>query len=105
MTGELYPDLAVYSHHFSSPFVSQVNNLSLSHGHLFQSTKCSSFHVTPVATNESVSAKLNGSNNDQNKKLSNVYRNGRGPCDLGESVCGETGASYKLGGSLDWSIA
>ncbi|KAL7455636.1 hypothetical protein ACHAWC_007622 [Mediolabrus comicus] len=77
-----------------------VNNLSLSHGHLFQSTKCSSFHVTPVATNESVSAKLNGSNNDPNKKVSNVYRNGRGPCDLGEAVCGETGASYKLGGPL-----
>lgn len=53
-----------------------------------------------MATNESVSAKLNGNNNDPNKKLSNVYRNGRGPCDLGEAVCGETGASYKLGGPL-----
>jgi len=29
-----------------------VNDLSLNHGHLFQSVKCSSFHVTPVATNE-----------------------------------------------------
>jgi len=78
-----------------------VNNLSLSHGHLFQSIKCSSFHVTPVATNESVSAKQNGTANENpNKKLSNVYRNGRGPCDLGEAVCGETGGSYKLGGPL-----
>ena len=88
---------------FLSTIVSKVNNLSLSHGHLFQSTKCSSFHVTPVATNESVSAKLKcNTDNDKEpkKKLSNVYRNGRGPCELGEPVCGETGGSYKLGGPI-----
>eukprot|EP00581_Thalassiosira_minuscula_P011742 CAMPEP_0183718872 /NCGR_PEP_ID=MMETSP0737-20130205/12014_1 /TAXON_ID=385413 /ORGANISM="Thalassiosira miniscula, Strain CCMP1093" /LENGTH=723 /DNA_ID=CAMNT_0025948515 /DNA_START=131 /DNA_END=2302 /DNA_ORIENTATION=- len=95
-----------------------VNNLSLSHGHLFQSTKCSTFHVTPMATNAFVTSKQqsqsdnnnniansdnNGANNKgRNKKnrASNVYRNGRGPCDLGEPVCGETGASYKIAGPL-----
>lgn len=56
--------------------------------------------MTPVATNESVSAKQNDISENSSKKLSNVYRNGRGPCDFGESVCGETGASYKLGGPL-----
>ena len=88
-----------------------VNNLSLNHGHLFQSIRCSSFHVTPVATNEFVAAQRKQSNNNsgskamdeeggKKKKPSNVYRNGRGPCDLGEPVCGETGAGYKLGGPL-----
>lgn len=81
-----------------------MNNLSLSHGHLFQSVKCSSFHVTPVATNEYVTAQQqqhqNGSNEagDKSTKPSNVYRNGRGPCD--EPVCGETGGPYKVGGPL-----
>eukprot|EP00804_Cyclotella_cryptica_P002064 CCRYP_017835-RB/>CCRYP_017835-RB protein AED:0.01 eAED:0.01 QI:409/1/0.88/1/0.37/0.33/9/7259/738 len=77
-----------------------VNNLSLMHGHLFQSTQCSSFHVTPIGTNELVSHQLDPEKhpNPSNKKLSNVYKNGRGPCDLGEPVCSETGASYKVGG-------
>lgn len=72
------------------------------HGHLFQSTQCSSFHVTPIGTNELVSHQLNPEKypNHAGKKLSNVFRNGRGPCDLGEPVCGETGASYKIGGPL-----
>jgi tRNA (guanine26-N2/guanine27-N2)-dimethyltransferase len=72
------------------------------HGHLFQSTQCSSFHVTPIGTNELVSHQLNPEKypNHGGKKLSNVFRNGRGPCDLGEPVCGETGASYKIGGPL-----
>lgn len=72
------------------------------HGHLFQSTQCSSFHVVPIGTNELVSHQLNPSAhpNPSNKKLSNVYKNGRGPCELGEPVCGETGASYKIGGPL-----
>jgi len=92
-----------------------VNNLSLNHGHLFQSTKCSSFHVTPVATNEAVSSQQqsdtsNETNANEGKggsrkkrksnKPSNVYRNGRGPCSLDEPLCGETGAPYKLGGPL-----
>ncbi|KAL7506202.1 hypothetical protein ACHAXN_003722 [Cyclotella atomus] len=78
-----------------------VNNLSLMHGHLFQSTQCSSFHVTPIGTNELVSHQLNPEKypNPGGKKLSNVFRNGRGPCDL-EPVCDETGASYKIGGPL-----
>ena len=71
------------------------------HGHLFQSTQCSSFHVTPIGTNELVSHQLNPEKypNPGGKKLSNVFRNGRGPCDL-EPVCDETGASYKIGGPL-----
>ena len=88
-----------------------MNNLSLNHAHLFQSVKCSSFHVTPVATNDSVTAQQreqqsngSGGNDEGTKKTgskpSNVYRNGRGPCDLGEPVCGETGSSYKLAGPL-----
>eukprot|EP00571_Detonula_confervacea_P016954 CAMPEP_0172302736 /NCGR_PEP_ID=MMETSP1058-20130122/4401_1 /TAXON_ID=83371 /ORGANISM="Detonula confervacea, Strain CCMP 353" /LENGTH=704 /DNA_ID=CAMNT_0013013327 /DNA_START=280 /DNA_END=2394 /DNA_ORIENTATION=- len=81
-----------------------VNNLSLNHGHLFQSTKCSSFHVTPVATNGFVTAQQqqnSGSGDAKDmKKAGNVYRNGRGPGDLGEPVCGETGAPYKIGGPL-----
>ena len=101
-----------------------MNNLSLNHGHLFQSTKCSTFHITPVATNDFVTfeqqqnsdngksgtdvAEVNNETNGgdrrrKRKKLnrpSNVYRNGRGPCALGEPVCGETGATYKLGGPL-----
>ncbi|KAL7518866.1 hypothetical protein ACHAWX_003671 [Stephanocyclus meneghinianus] len=79
-----------------------VNNLSLMHGHLFQSTQCSSFHVTPIGTNELVNHQLDPEKypNSSNRKLSNVYKNGRGPCDLGEPVCRETGASYKIGGPL-----
>lgn len=77
-----------------------MNNLSLNHGHLFQSTRCSSFHVTPIGSNELVSHRLNNPDTEPNRKLSNVYKNGRGPCDLGEPVCGETGASYKIGGPL-----
>ncbi|KAL7537657.1 hypothetical protein ACHAXR_007991 [Thalassiosira sp. AJA248-18] len=79
-----------------------VNNLSLNHGHLFQSIGCSTFHVTPMATNEFVSAEqcVENGGKKQGKKPSNVYRNGRGPCNLGEPVCGETGASYKIGGPL-----
>eukprot|EP01082_Thalassiosira_pseudonana_P009370 g8316.t1 g8316 contig29:237553-239732(-) len=77
-----------------------VNNLSLNHGHLFQSTRCSSFHVTPIGSNELVSHRLNNPDTEPNRKLSNVYKNGRGPCDHGEPVCGETGASYKIGGPL-----
>jgi tRNA (guanine26-N2/guanine27-N2)-dimethyltransferase len=80
----------------------KVNNLSLMHGHLFQSTQCPSFHVTPIGTNELVSNQLDPDKhpNPNNKKLSNVYKNGRGPCDRGEPVCGETGATYKIGGPL-----
>lgn len=80
-----------------------MNNLSLSHGHLFQSIRCSSFHVTPVATNELVSAQRRSNDETERKddsKKSNVYRNGRGPCDLGEPVCGETGGPYKVAGPL-----
>ena len=64
---------------------------------MFQSTKCSTFHVTPLGTNEFVTHQKDD-NVDPNKKLSNVYRNGRGPCELGEPVCAETGAPYKIGG-------
>ena len=95
----------------------QVNNLSLNHGHLFQSTKCSSFHITPIATNAFVAAQQQQQNNNsssdnttntENEKggskkkgqRTNVYKNGRGPCDLGEPVCGETGAPYKIGGPI-----
>eukprot|EP00579_Thalassiosira_antarctica_P020898 CAMPEP_0201971314 /NCGR_PEP_ID=MMETSP0904-20121228/36362_1 /ASSEMBLY_ACC=CAM_ASM_000553 /TAXON_ID=420261 /ORGANISM="Thalassiosira antarctica, Strain CCMP982" /LENGTH=722 /DNA_ID=CAMNT_0048520681 /DNA_START=193 /DNA_END=2361 /DNA_ORIENTATION=+ len=98
-----------------------VNNLSLNHGHLFQSTKCSSFHITPIATNVFVAAQQQQQNNNsssdnsgntngesekeaskkkEKSKRTNVYKNGRGPCDLGEPVCGETGAPYKIGGPL-----
>ena len=72
------------------------------HGHVFQSTQCSSFHVTPIGTNELVNHQLDPEKhpNPSDKKLSNVFKNGRGPCDLGESLCGETGASYKIGGPL-----
>lgn len=71
--------------------------------------------MTPVATNEWVAAQQNQQKNDgagtnakeggqdrgkKRNKLSNVYRSGRGPCDLGEPVCGETGAPYKVGGPL-----
>lgn len=75
----------------------QVNNLSLNHGHLFQSSRCSSFHITPVATNDFVSAQQQ---RHQNTNHSNVYKNGRGPCALGEPVCGETGGQYKVAGPL-----
>ena len=85
----------------------QVNNLSLNHGHLYQSIRCSSFHVTPVATNEFVAAQqqqhinhVEGERNVDGNKKSNVYKNGRGPCALGEPVCGETGGPYKIGGPL-----
>ena len=91
-----------------------VNNLSLCHGHLYQSSKCSSYHVLPVATNDYVQCSNNnngdgGGDNDNNssrtnssskKKKSNVYRNGRGPCNIGESTCGETDGSYKIAGPL-----
>jgi tRNA (guanine26-N2/guanine27-N2)-dimethyltransferase len=91
-----------------------VNNLSLCHGHLYQSSKCSSYHVLPVATNDYVQSCNNnngdgGGDNDNNssrtnssskKKKSNVYRNGRGPCSIGEPTCGETDGSYKIAGPL-----
>jgi len=90
-----------------------VNNLSLCHGHLYQSSKCSSYHVLPVATNDYVQCNNNngdgGGDNDNNssrtnssskKKKSNVYRNGRGPCNIGEPTCGETDGSYKIAGPL-----
>jgi tRNA (guanine26-N2/guanine27-N2)-dimethyltransferase len=95
-----------------------VNNLSLCHGHLYQSSKCSSYHVLPVATNDYVqynnsdnntAKRSNGdddnkcnsnSNSNSSKKKSNVYRNGRGPCNIGEPTCGETDGSYKIAGPL-----
>jgi tRNA (guanine26-N2/guanine27-N2)-dimethyltransferase len=89
-----------------------VNNLSLCHGHLYQSSKCSSYHVLPVATNDYVQYNNNNDDNtakrsngdDDNKchskKKSNVYRNGRGPCNIGEPTCGETDGSYKIAGPL-----
>jgi len=72
------------------------------HGHLFQSTQCSSFHVTPIGTNELVNYQLYPEKypNPTEKKLSNVFKNGRGPCDRDEALCSETGASYKIGGPL-----
>lgn len=76
--------------------------MALSHGHLFQSIRCSSFHVTPVATNDYVSSQRRGNDGGTEAradgKKSNVYRNGRGLCD--EEVCGETGGPYKVGGPL-----
>jgi tRNA (guanine26-N2/guanine27-N2)-dimethyltransferase len=90
-----------------------VNNLSLCHGHLYQSSKCSSYHVLPVATNDyvqynsdnSTAKRSNGDddnkcNSNSSKKKSNVYRNGRGPCNIGEPTCGETNGSYKIAGPL-----
>ena len=59
-----------------------------------------------MATNDLVSHQQKNGNNNSNdeekkgKKRSNVYRNGRGPCSLGEPVCGETGAEYKVAGPL-----
>lgn len=87
------------SHHSTCE---QVNNLSLMHGHLFQSTQCSSYHITPIGTNELVSHQIDPEKhpNPSGKKLSNVYKNGRGPCELGAPVCSETGAPYKVGGPL-----
>ncbi|KAL7549791.1 hypothetical protein ACHAWF_017679 [Thalassiosira exigua] len=130
------PILSVGMHFYCRVFVevrddkAGVNNLSLNHGHLFQSTRCSSFHVTPVATNDFVAAQeeqrrkqdngsgdgggggggggsedgggsgKRGGKRGKEKKPSNVYRNGRGPCGLGEPTCGETGAPYKVAGPL-----
>ena len=81
-------------------FFLQVNDLSLRHGHLFQSAWCPSFHVTPVATNEYAAARDAGTLPEGGKgsKPSNTYRNGRGPKD--EPVCGETGAPYRMAGPL-----
>lgn len=59
-----------------------------------------------MATNDFVSAQhqqrnhVEGGQHTDNDKKSNVYRNGRGPCALGEPVCGETGGPYKIGGPL-----
>ncbi|EJK48188.1 hypothetical protein THAOC_33038 [Thalassiosira oceanica] len=77
-----------------------VNDLSLRHGHLFQSAWCPSFHVTPVATNDYAAARDGGTlPGDGGKgRPSNTYRNGRSPGD--EPVCGETGAPYRMAGPL-----
>jgi len=80
-----------------------VNNLSLNHGHLFQSVRCSSFHVTPIGTNEYVSTQWQQQQNsdqaegstDKKSRPSNVYRNGRAPTE----EC-ETGSAYKMAGPL-----
>lgn len=62
--------------------------------------------MLPVATNDYVQSRNNNyditakrSNGDDNKcnsnrnkkKKSNVYRNGRGPCNIGEPTCGVNG--------------
>ncbi len=78
--------------------------MSLSHGHfLFHSIGYCTFHVTPMATNELVSAQQQCNNETERKddsKKSNVYRNGRGQCNLGEPACGKTSGPYKMGGLL-----
>ena len=59
-----------------------------------------------MATNDLVSHQQKNGNNNNNdeekkgKKRSNVYRNGRVQCSIGEPVCGETGAEYKVAGPL-----
>eukprot|EP00569_Conticribra_weissflogii_P001863 CAMPEP_0171352522 /NCGR_PEP_ID=MMETSP0878-20121228/41784_1 /TAXON_ID=67004 /ORGANISM="Thalassiosira weissflogii, Strain CCMP1336" /LENGTH=736 /DNA_ID=CAMNT_0011858175 /DNA_START=221 /DNA_END=2431 /DNA_ORIENTATION=+ len=82
-----------------------VNNLSLNHGLVFQSTRCSSFHVTPMASNEFVqhhqrqqNEDVTSPNTNNKSKPRNIYKNGRGPHDLGEPSCRETGAPYKIAG-------
>lgn len=63
-----------------------VNDLSLKHGLVHQSTQCSTFHVVPIG-------KIGTST-----KSKNVYKNGRGPSEFDEPVCGETSAPYKIAG-------
>ncbi|KAL7470785.1 hypothetical protein ACHAXS_011067 [Conticribra weissflogii] len=78
-----------------------VNNLSLNHGLVFQSTQCSSFLVTPIASNEFVQQQQNTEvavPNTKKSKPRNIYKNGRGPHEFGEPSCRETGAPYKIAG-------
>ena len=60
-----------------------VNNLSLSIGHVYQSTQCPSFHIAPTG-------QMGG-------KKGNVYQPGRAPSLL---QCTETGSAFKVAGPI-----
>ena len=59
---------------------------------------CNNNHGDGVGDNDNNSSRTNSNSNK--KKKSNVYRNGRGPCNIGEPTCGETDGSYKIAGPL-----